>query len=172
MASVAKDRFDDFEFRKSAQDRVDRELNSLDILLLGRVERTALTIEEYIDFRLAQGATLDIIKADLLIDLEEGGRIFGAFRNSLRPTFEGSTSRFRDVGALSEMGISGEYQWVAVLVNTCPDCLDRHGDIKTMAEWEIEGVPRSGATVCAENCKCVLLPAEVAELTPVYRQGG
>jgi hypothetical protein len=119
--------------------------------------------------RLAQGSTIDVIREDLLTDLNEGGRIFGEFRNALRPTFDGSVNRFSDAGELSVLGKSGQYRWVAVLINTCDDCLERHGRTQTWAEWEEEGLPRAGSTVCAENCKCVLLPAEVTELEPLYR---
>lgn len=146
-----------------------RELATLDIVLTTKVARSVLVLEEYIQMRQAQGTSLETIRADLLNDLRESGRIFGEFLNALKPTFFGSTSRFRDIGALAEMGISQKYRWVAVLVNTCPDCLDRHNQIKDWTEWEEEGLPRSGATVCGQNCKCVLLPQEVTELKPIYR---
>jgi hypothetical protein len=168
-ASAAKDSLDDFEARKATKEAIQRELDTLDIILMAKVSRTAITLQEYIDMRLAQGAAMDVIREDLLTDLNEGGRIFGEFRNVLRPTFSGSVNRFRDAGERSILGASGQYKWIAILINTCPDCLERHGQVQSMAEWEAEGVPRSGATVCAENCKCVLLPAEVAELEPIMR---
>ena len=160
------------ESNRLSKEGIEKELATLDILLVTKVSRSALTLQEYIEMRFVQGASLEVIRADLLKDLEEGGRIFGEFKNALRPTFAGSTSRFSDVGALAEMGESGKYRWVAVLINTCPDCLERHGRVQTWAEWEAEGLPKAGATVCREYCKCVLLPAEIAELQPVYRKGG
>ena len=169
MASVAKDRFDDYEMRQSTREGIQRELDTLDILLMAKVNRTAITLDEYVQFRLTQGATLGAVRSELLKDLSEGGRIFGEFKRALQPTFTGSINRFRDAGALAEMGIFKKYRWVAVLINTCPDCLDRHGRTQAWAEWEEEGLPRSGATVCRENCKCVLLPAEATALEPIYR---
>ena len=148
---------------------IEKELTTLDILLVAKIGRTALTLEEYIQMRLSQGATLEVIRADLLTDLETSGRIFGEFTNALKPTFAGSVNRFRDVGALAEMGISQKYRWVAILVNTCPDCLERHNQSKKWEEWEAEGLPRSGATVCGQNCKCVLLPEEITKLDPIWR---
>lgn len=156
--------------KEIADEAIKKELLSLDILLTAKVGRTALTLEEYIQFRISQGATLEIIKADLLTDLEEGGRIFGEFKNALKPTFAGSVNRFRDAGVIGELGVVTSYRWSAVLINTCEDCLERHGQVKTWAEWEEEGLPRTGATVCRENCKCVLLPAEATELQPIYRK--
>ena len=146
-----------------------KEIETLDIVLSAKVARTAITLNEYIQMRVSQGATLEVIRADLLTDLEEGGKIFGEFRNSLQPTFAGSTSRFRDVGILAECGVSGKYRWVAVLINTCPDCIERHNQVKLWAEWEEEGLPRSGATVCGQSCHCVLLPAEAVKLEPIFR---
>ncbi len=159
------------ENRIIAEEGINKELQTLEILLTAKVGRTTLTLNEYIQMRLAQGATMEVIRTDLLTDLEESGRIFGEFINALKPTFAGSTNRFRDAGALAEMGISQKYRWVAVLINTCPDCLDRHNKSKLWGEWENEGLPRTGATVCKENCKCVLIPEEITELQPIYRNG-
>ncbi len=157
----------DKEITKKA---IQKELTTLEIILAAKIGRTALTLEEYIQMRLSQGATLEIIRADLLTDLEEGGRIFGEFKNALQPTFAGSVNRFRDVGVLSETGISETYRWVAVLVNTCPDCIDRHNQVKKWVDWEEEGLPRSGATVCGQNCKCILVSAEATALKePIHR---
>lgn len=151
------------------KEAIDKELTTLNITLAAKVGRTALTLEEYIQMRQSQGARLSVIRADLLKDLQEGGRIFGEFKNALKPTFAGSTNRFRDIGTLAETGISSKYRWVAVLVNTCPDCLDRHNQVKPWADWEEEGLPRSGATVCGQNCKCVLISAEATVLNPILR---
>jgi hypothetical protein len=167
-ASAAADNWQDYLKRQDAKEGIERELETLDILLATRVSRTSITLEEYIQMRFIQGATLEAIRADLLKDLEEGGRIFGEFKRALEPTFEGSVSRFRDVGQLAETGI-GDFRWSAVLINTCEDCLERHGQVKSWAEWEAEGLPRTGATRCRDNCKCVLLPAEATELEPVKR---
>lgn len=156
--------------KEIVREGIAKELSTLNITLSGKIGRTALTLTEYIQMRQIQGTTLAIIRADLLADLESGGRIFGEFVNALKPTFAGSTHRFRDIGALAEMGISNKYRWVAVLVNTCPDCMDRHNKSKSWEAWEADGLPRTGATVCKENCKCVLIPDEATELEPVIRK--
>ena len=148
---------------------LNRELETLEILLAAKVRRSAITLAEYIQLRLTQGATLEVIRADLLKDLEEGGRIFGEFRNAIEPTFAGSVNRFRDIGQLAETGISKTWRWVAVLINTCPDCLERHGQTKDWEEWEAVGLPRTGMTVCMHNCHCMLVPIEYSELEPIKR---
>lgn len=52
--------------------------------------------------------------------------------------------------------------WNAVLSSSCPDCVNRHGRIKTLAEWTRLGLPGQGATVCRHFCRCTLLPVKNA----------
>jgi len=157
--------------KEIAKAGVDKELATLDIILAAKVERTAIALKGYIQSRLAQGATREAVKADLLIDLEEGGRIFGEFKNAIRPTFFGSIGRFRDVGEVSETGILGKWRWIDIEINEnpCPDCVERHNQVKTWTEWEEIGLPRTNATVCEQNCKCVLVPADITEMLPIKR---
>lgn len=153
------------------KDLTTRELNTLEIFLTAKAERTTITLEEYIQTRILQGATREALKADLLRDLEEGGRIFGEFRNAVRATANGTINRFRDTGIFGELGTEQNYRWAAVLVKTCPDCIERHGKVKKWDEWEAEGLPRTGQTVCKENCRCMLIPEEFTVLEPIKRAG-
>lgn len=148
---------------------LDKELESLEIILTAKAARTAITINEYIDLSLAQGVDADILEAYLLKDLEEGGRIFGEFRNAIKATVSGAIGRTRDGAQLALIGTDTKYRWSAVLVNTCPDCLERHGQVMKWEDWEVEGLPRTGQTVCGANCKCVLLPEVATELEPIIR---
>jgi len=148
---------------------VDQELDTMEIFLTEKAARTAITLNAYIKARLRQGATKEIIRADLLKDLEAGGRIFGEFRNAIKATAHGAINRLRDTAEFSELGVITTYRWVAVLVNTCPDCLTRHGRKQAWEKWEEEGLPRTGHTVCREHCKCMLIPAETTELEPIKR---
>jgi hypothetical protein len=155
--------------KQTIQSGANRELKTLEIALSAKIRRTAISIEEYIAIRVNQGVSLETIQADLLADLEEGGRIFGEFRRAIETTYNGSVSRFRDVAQVAEVGLKAKFRWVAVLIDTCPDCLERHGRTMTWDDWEQEGLPRTGQTVCKENCKCVLIPAEATELLPIKR---
>lgn len=147
---------------------MDREAETLEIMLATSVSRTALSIDEYIQVRQAQGASLESIQNDLLNDLTTRGRIFGELRNSLKATINGSINRLRDNAMFSELGIDEtKYRWVAVLVNTCPDCLDRHGIVAEFNVWQADGLPRTNQTVCKQFCKCVLIPADVTDLENV-----
>jgi hypothetical protein len=49
------------------------------------------------------------------------------------------------------------YKWVWTPgVEHCEGCKSRNGKIKTLAEWEKEGLPGSGNTQCHDNCLCDL----------------
>ena len=152
-----------------------REQASMTILLSAAAERTAITINEYIQLRLTQGASAKFIEAELIKDLNEGGRVFGQFRNAVKATARGNLRRVADIGNFTENGIEIDYTWITVQDNkVCPDCGPLHGDTRKWDEWEgsIFGLPRSGGTVCRDNCRCILAlsdaPAFPAE--PVIRK--
>lgn len=147
-----------------------RELDVMSIQLLAKASRTAITLEEFVQVRLLQGSSAAAIRSDLLSDLLIGGRIFGEFRTAVKATASGGINRIRDVGQFSENGVTGKFRWAAVLVNTCPDCMERHGSNKKWEEWEADGLPRSGQTVCKERCRCMLVPSEFTELEPIKRK--
>lgn len=149
---------------------IDREIAAMEIFLGSKATKTAITLEEYIQTRVLLGASEESIEAELLRDLEEGGRIFGEFRNAIKATSNGVINRTRDAAIFGQLGIEAPYRWVAVLINTCPDCLKRHNKVKSWLEWEKDGLPRTGQTVCKENCKCILIPAESTEVDPIMRE--
>lgn len=148
---------------------IEIDLDSMRILLSSKAERTAITIQDFIRLSLLNGASRESIKKELLRDLKEGGRIFGEFRSAVKATANGTINRMRDSAEFSELGFESNYRWVAVLVNTCPDCIERHGLVMTFDEWKLQGLPRTGHTICKENCKCVLLPENSTILEPLRR---
>lgn len=149
-----------------------RELETIEIALTAKIGRTAITIDEFIQIQLKQGNSLQSIKALLLDDLVNNGRMFSEFRRAVKATAKGSVNRIRDSYLYSEHGVDRNYRWVAVLVNTCPDCLANHGKSMTWDEWEGSsfGLPRSGGTICRENCRCMLIISESVEIQPLIRR--
>lgn len=56
------------------------------------------------------------------------------------------------------------YTWIAVNgADACPDCKARHGKSYSRAEWQRQGMPGEGATVCGSSCMCQLVPKEYTE---------
>lgn len=56
--------------------------------------------------------------------------------------------------------------WIAVLVGSCPDCVDRHGEEHTMREWAGLGLPGSESILCRQHCRCYLAPVDMFEGEP------
>jgi len=102
----------------------------------------------------------------LLDDLENNGAIFGGLKRQLTGDAQGMIETTGSRLTTEEFEKqSGEEQgtWVAILVATCDDCLPRHGITKKWKEWESQGLPRSGFSVCKQNCQCDIFPASVVE---------
>ena len=51
------------------------------------------------------------------------------------------------------------FRWVTVSGDPCPQCLSRQGKLLTMRGWQAAGFPKSGFSVCDDNCKCIIVPA-------------
>lgn len=151
-------------------EQIDRELLVGGIFLAAKAGRTALTISEFIQMRLASGVASSAIQAELLNDLNNGGRMFAELRRSIKATAKGSITRTRDIGYFSELGVDRDYRWSAILVSTCSSCKELHGQVKSWEEWEAGGLPRLRETKCRENCHCVLIPVEFTELQPIKRE--
>lgn len=51
-----------------------------------------------------------------------------------------------------------DFVWIAVGdARTCDDCEFRSGSVMPLEHWESVGLPGDGATICADNCRCVVM---------------
>ena len=139
---------------------------TMGIILTGQMElaavQTTLDIRQLIQSMRASGATDEVILALLLADLNEGGRIFGTFRNAVKSTTKNGVEFASHAGsrAVFETADVREFIWISVGdKNVCSDCADRHREINTMEAWEIVGTPKSGFSICQINCRCHLIPS-------------
>lgn len=139
------------------------QMMSMEVSLSAAVTRTTASLDELIDRLRLQGLSDDVILEQLDDDLAQGGRIFGEFRRAIKSTTEGTIGSISTDSYLEEFGTDIQFTWVAALVNTCEDCISRHGEVKLYEDWEKEGLPRSGWSVCRANCQCVLIPDKIAE---------
>ena len=105
-------------------------------------------------------------------DLSTGGRIFGEYSRSIkRGIVLGIMQGFR-VGQDAIYGDSVKFRWVSVgSPNICEDCESRINQVLTWNEWEAEGLPASGFSVCKENCYCQLIPEDIEIDNPTIVQG-
>lgn len=144
------------------------DLETMELLLVSKAKRGALTIQEFIDLAIANGTSKEVLRDELIRDLREGGRIFSEFRASVRATATGTLKRASDSGQFSYLEEIVTYRWSAVGdKHVCEDCISRHGQVKSMDDWESFGLPATGQTVCKENCRCVLIPEDVVKIDPI-----
>jgi len=133
---------------------------SVRISISATVDHFIVDLEEAVDQMVITGMTPERIAAVLQSDLDNKGRIFGAFRN-------GAASSVRNgVENVSNAATNGVFQdegldhrlWKTAGVNVCPDCEVRAGITGTMEYFETIGLPKSGFSVCRANCQCQLVP--------------
>ncbi len=108
----------------------------------------------------------------LSADFDTGGRIFGEYSRAIkRGIVLGIMQGFR-VGQDAIYGDSVKFRWVSVgSPRICPDCESRIDEVLTWNEWEAEGLPASGFSVCKENCYCQLIPEDIEIENPTIVQG-
>lgn len=95
-------------------------------------------------------------------DLQNRGRIFGRFANSVKRGIVSGIMFGNRTGQDSVYGDSVRMKWVSVgSPRICPDCKKRIGEIRTWNQWEALGLPGSGFSVCKEFCYCQLVPSDI-----------
>lgn len=60
-------------------------------------------------------------------------------------------------------GIDEKWQWITISASPCPDCEIRAGVVLTFDEWNDQGLPGDGRTICRSSCMCKLIPVSVAD---------
>lgn len=76
-------------------------------------------------------------------------------------------SREPEISEIRERGLASQREttrmmWVAVYRNTCIDCINLSGQVKTLQEWRTSGYwPGNGHTRCGGRCHCHLVPVGV-----------
>lgn len=123
--------------------------------------KTILDLQQTITTLKATGASDEFIRDTLLRDLDEGGIIFGTYRNNIKNTTGNMVQMMSEAAIREQYGDKGikSFKWITAGGNVCDDCLPRHGEVATWEEWNITGMPRSGFSVCKQNCQCQLVPS-------------
>lgn len=101
-------------------------------------------------------AALTVLKADQV----NIGRTFGQYKNGMKNLVLNAIRGSANV-SMFEVYEESEVElfiWVTVSGDPCPQCLVRQGEVLTLEGWRALGLPKSGFSVCTDDCKCVLLP--------------
>ena len=139
----------------------------VEAMLLGVVNQMAFdvqifntNIEKTVSTMMANGLSDKAIETVLAQDMANGGRIFGELKNSTKAAIAFGIGQASRLGQYENYDLDkGLMAWVTVGGHRiCHDCDGRAGEVRTFAEWEVEGVPGSGWSVCQGFCYCVLDP--------------
>ena len=119
-------------------------------------------VKQAVDTQRTAGISSNVIRAGIASDMATGGPIFGEIRNSIKESI---------VKGINQTGRAGSYQaydaddktlftWVTVAGHKiCQDCGPIGGQRQTLKEWESQGMPGTGWSVCKGHCYCILDPS-------------
>ena len=116
-------------------------------------------INKQVSLLTANGLSQKQIINGLSNDLKNNGRIFGQLKNNTKAKVVETVNQSSRIGQESEYSGNEKFAWVTVGGHkVCLDCEGRTGMIMTYDQWETEGLPGTGWSVCQGYCYCVLDP--------------
>jgi len=139
-------------------------LEQLEIIVMAEMQRVINRLVDDLNTRIvamtATGMERTAAIAVLQNDLATGGITFGTYKNGMKNIVANAVRGASNEAILNEFATTNIelFRWVTVSGNPCPQCLDRQGDLQTLEFWQAAGMPKSGFSVCQNNCKCVLIP--------------
>ncbi len=106
------------------------------------------------------GMSVEQIKDTLSKQISDSTGAFGGLKKNLRNVTITGINDAANQGMYSEYKNTGlsRWRWITVSAKPCPDCEERHGQVETWEDWELLGMPKSGFSICQNNCKCKLVP--------------
>ena len=120
-----------------------------------RINKTAQT-------QAAAGIAGTATQGMLATDMLTGGRVFGELRNSIKESLVEGINQTGQAGSFQAYDPDEEtlFVWVTVAGHKiCADCAPRGGEQRKLREWENEGMPGTGWSVCGGHCYCILDPS-------------
>ena len=124
------------------------------------VENFATNLEQTVTQLTANGVKSETILSTLKADHDGAGRIFGQLRNDTKGNLAMGIANSGRLGQYENYTNKDLFAWVTVAGHkVCGDCDGRGGAIKSYTDWESEGLPGSGWSVCKGYCYCVLDPS-------------
>ena len=117
------------------------------------VDRFSASINKSVSTMRARGLSESSIQANLTKDMRAGRGAFGELKNSIKESTAQAINQTSRLGQISEYNEFTNFMWVTVAGHkVCFDCAERSGAILTYEEWEGEGLPGTGWSVCKGYC--------------------
>jgi hypothetical protein len=120
-----------------------------------------LRITQMMASGMSPNAILDVLRRDLA----NGGPLFGGLKKAVETNIFPAVDNIAQGAVIEANPGASRWEWITTSAGPCADCLPRHGVVKTYAEWEAIGLPRSGFSRCGDYCKCVLAPTNQVDPT-------
>lgn len=139
----------------------DKEMEQVAIFLTAESDLLADRLELRIRQMMNAGMSKGAIVAALRRDLRAGGPIFSGFASTFKRHVFPVVDNFAQGAIVEENPDAMVWEWITTSADPCDDCRPRHGLRKAYREWESVGLPRSGFSVCGDNCKCALVPSNM-----------
>jgi hypothetical protein len=153
--SLHNEAYEDFVFDPNhAEERVSEAFKDFKRRESSPKKPAADSLAEYIKTRLAQGATQEQIRRDLL---EHFADAIGIRPERLHEQVDKAREEADTVAR--EFGVSPDriYRWQCNGTKVCYDCRCRNGEEDTYAHWVIRGLPRKFGSRCSDECHCTLI---------------
>lgn len=135
-----------------------QEMEQLAVTMEYSADLLADRLQLRIKSMMASGMSPDAVYAVLRRDLGNSGPLFGGFKTTLETNVFPVVDNIAQGAMIEANPAAGLWEWITTSYDPCDDCLPRHGVVKTYAEWEAIGLPRSGFSACQSHCKCILAP--------------
>lgn len=139
----------------------EKEMEQVAIFLTAESDLLADRLELRIRQMMSAGMSKGAIIAALQRDLRAGGPIFSGFASTFKRHVFPVVDNFAQGAIVEENPDAAVWEWITTSADPCDDCRPRHGLMRRYQEWESLGLPRSGFSVCGENCKCALVPSSM-----------
>lgn len=136
----------------------DKEIEQVAIFLNAESDILADKLEIRIRQMMTSGMGAPQIIDVLKRDLRGGGPLFSGFASTFKSQVFPVIDNVAQGAVIDQNTDALKWKWITTSYDPCDDCKPRHGQVKTYAEWEKLGLPRSGFSVCGDYCKCVLAP--------------
>jgi hypothetical protein len=129
-------------------------------------EKATISMQQHVQMLRAGGMTDAAIRELMIADFHaENSALFSSYKNGVRELITGGVHQSYQLGVtneyLSSYGDEAPMKWTVESDNPCDDCAARAGEVDTLRNWTIRGMPKSGFSRCGRRCLCSLTPEEM-----------
>lgn len=146
---------------------VDAVYAQVDTMLQQAVDLTVTRVSAEAERLRTLGMSNGAIRTKLYADAEAGTGIFAGLDNAVGRVASDAVNMANQAAYYETVteDAQEQYDWVKDPgADSCDTCIERDTwPARTFEEWQEEGLPGSGVTICQHNCRCSLVPVDIME---------